>query len=518
MIKEREKKLRSQNDDLLIKTETETNTLTETTVSLATGQNKEDKYEGVSPFFTAVGRFFSFERLKTNFRQELLGGSVTAFAMIYILAVNPGIMMNAHSITGGKIDAGGLFLGTLVITVISCVVMGMVGNLPTGLSTGMGFNTFIVFNVANQGIGFEGAMIAVMISSVLFCIFSCFKIRYIFIRSISPDLQKVIAVAIGFFIAYTGLKNTGIFNLDPNTSLPTTNVTMWQQNYPIILVSFALLGVLLFFHAKKFKFGIICTIGVGLVISLILGNVTNNDFLNTHFSHWTGWSYGTEFSGFQGNISSVYNHFTDSAIWSSPTFYVAIVILVFLYFFSGTASFFAVEKEIASHPETRNFKINQRAFVGDSFGNLASGFIGISPITPFIESVSGVSNGARTGFSNLMIAGIFLLALPLYPLIRLISTAQVILAPVLVYVGILSMRILRELDFRLDEVIVSSFLVIIGILVTYNILIGMGIGFFFYTLTCWYHKKFDKLNWAFYCLDVVFIVYFVLFTLYGQHG
>ena len=163
---------------------------------------------------------------------------------------------------------------------------------------------------------------------------------------------------------------------------------------------------------------------------------------------------------------------------------MAIIILICLYFFSGTATFFAVEKEIASHPETRDFKINQKAFIGDSFGNLASGFIGISPITPFIESVSGVSNGARTGFSNLIVAGIFLLALPLYPLIGLISTAQVILAPVLIYVGILSMRILRELDFRLDEVIVAAFLTIIGIVITYNILIGMGIGFLFYTLAC----------------------------------
>ena len=225
MTKEREKKLRSQNDDVLIKAETKINPLTETTGGLDAEQNKQDKYEGISPFFTAVGRFFSFERLKTNFRQELLGGLVTAFAMIYILAVNPSVMHQAkHIHNGGSVTLSGLFLSTLVITVISCIVMGLVGNLPTGLSTGMGFNTFIVYNVAsNSNIGFEGAMIAVMISSVLFCIFSCFKIRYIFIRSISPDLQKVIAVAIGFFIAYTGLKNTGIF--DVVNGLPATSTT-----------------------------------------------------------------------------------------------------------------------------------------------------------------------------------------------------------------------------------------------------------------------------------------------------
>ena len=272
MKEQQEQKSRSQNIDTLVNLETKTKL-----------KSKQDKYEGASPFFTAVGRFFSFERLKTNFRKELLGGSVTAFAMIYILAVNPAIMSGAPSINGGKIDSGGLFLGTLVITVVACVVMGLVGNLPTGLSTAMGFNTFIVYNVANQGIGFEGAMIAVMISSILFCIFSCFKIRYIFIRSISPDLQKIIAVAIGFFIAYTGIKNTGI--VDVVNGLPTTSTTMWQTNYPIILVSLALLGVLLFFHAKKFKFAIIVTIGIGLVISLILGNVTQDSFLNSHFSH-----------------------------------------------------------------------------------------------------------------------------------------------------------------------------------------------------------------------------------------
>ncbi|KAF5305972.1 hypothetical protein FQR65_LT18629 [Abscondita terminalis] len=142
-----------------------------------------------------ISKFFGFKKFNTTFKKEIVGGISTLLAMIYILSVEPGILSGAQI--------------TAIMAFSSTFVMGMFANIPVALAPSMGVNAMFTFNVANQGVGFEGALICTMISSILFCAISISKFRQTLIKSLPKSMHLAIGIGIGFFIAYVGVANIG---------------------------------------------------------------------------------------------------------------------------------------------------------------------------------------------------------------------------------------------------------------------------------------------------------------------
>ncbi|AGM25396.1 NCS2 family permease [Spiroplasma chrysopicola] len=468
-----------------------------------------------------VKKFFKFDELKTTFKKEIIGGLTTFLAMIYILSVQPSMLSVANDINfpgdpSHNMAFGGIFIATAIAAFLSTLIMGLSANMPVGLAPGMGLNAIFTFNVANNGVGYQGALISVMISSILFCIISATKVRIIIINSIPKSLKLAIGAGIGFFIAYLGLHNIGLVGdtaVTPggsivNGGLPIAALGDLKTNWPIILLGLGVLILILILHFKKVPGAIAIAIFAGLAVSILVGNLGTSDFIKQNFSHWTGWSYD-DFSGFTGNIKSTFAEFTNREIWTSPIMYISIFVFLFVCFFDATGTLYSISEQISEQTGNK-YQLNSRALLADSTGTLIGGVLGCSPVTTFVESTTGVSQGARTGFSSIITALMFLVAIALFPVFKLITPA--IVGAATIFVGSLMIMQIKDIEWLKPEFAISAFFTIIIMIVTFSITNGIAVGFIFYAIVSLICNKGKGVGIPIYVLDLFFIGYFIAFA------
>src|SRR5690554_1538640 len=206
----------------------------------------------MSKFLEKIDSFFKIKERGSTFSRELLGGLTVFLAMLYILPVNAGML----SETGMPFAA--VFAATAIAAGVSSILMGLVANYPIGLASGMGVNAFFTYTVTmSLGFSWEEALAAVLVSGVIFLIISFTPVRSYLINAIPKDLKLSIGAAIGFFIAFIGLKNAGIIVSDPGTF-----VALGDFSHPAVLL--ALFGIVLAFVllARKSKFAVIISITI----------------------------------------------------------------------------------------------------------------------------------------------------------------------------------------------------------------------------------------------------------------
>ena len=433
--------------------------------------------------------FFKFVDYKTTFKKEIIGGIVTGISMLYIFSVEPNMLHNAHSIDSNSpnMSFGGIFIATAITAFCGTLIMGFASNMPVATAPGMGLNAVFTFSVANTAIGYEGALIAVMFSSILFCIITISKIRNYLMQAVPISMRYIIGAAVGFFIAYIGLKNAAIVKVDPS-GIPIAALSQLSANYPYILIAFFVFGLIVFFHVKKIPGGMLIAITIGLIISITIAETVSKGTL-TGLNRWKGWNYG-DLSGFKVNLNSLYHNFSNTKIWTSPVFYISIFIFLLVSFFDATGTLYSLSNQISLSDDEIKLKITHRALVADSFAGLMNGFIGISPSTTFTESAIGIGAGARSGFSSIITSLFFLFAIILYPLFILVSPC--VSAGALLFVGCSMIKQLGFVDWKKLEYCFAGMFTIIVVLVTFTTTNGIAIGFIIYTLCLIFQKNEKK--------------------------
>lgn len=472
-------------------------------------------------FKKKIETFFRFGDLKTTFKKEIIGGLTTFLAMLYILSVQPNMLSSAPDINhpsdpSQNMAFGGIFISTAIGAFIATLIMGLSANMPVGLAPGMGLNAIFTFNVANNGLGYQGALIAVMLSAIFFCLISITKLRTIIINAIPDSLKLAIGAGIGFFIAYIGLHNIGFVGdnavapggIVVNGGIPVATLGNLKTNWPIILMGFGVLMLILVLHFKKIPGAIAIAILGGLGVSLIVGNVVDNDFIRHNFAHWKGWSY-SDFNGFNTTLKSTFAAFANPKIWTSPTMYISIFVFLFVDFFDTTGTLYSVSTQI-SLTTGEKYELKSRALMADSVGTLTGSLLGCSPVTSFVESTTGVSQRARSGFSAVITGLMFLVAIPLFPIFKLITPA--IAGAAVIFVGTLMVSQIKDIEWVKPEFGISAFFTIIIMIVTFSITNGLALGFIAYAFICLITKKAKTVAIPIYILDLCFIGYFIAFA------
>ena len=202
-------------------------------------------------------QFFQFSNRQTTYRQEFLAGITTFLSMAYILVVNPIVLSEAG------MDKGAVFTATAVSAIIGTLLIGILANYPIGIAPSMGLNSFFTYSVViGMGIPWQTALTGVFISGVLFVLLSIFKIREKIIEVIPQDLKYAIGSGIGFFIAFIGLKNSGIVVANSATFVSLGNI----HSGPTLLavVGFIITVILMVKNVRGAIF-------YGMVITSILG-------------------------------------------------------------------------------------------------------------------------------------------------------------------------------------------------------------------------------------------------------
>jgi len=425
-------------------------------------------------------QFFHFSDRGTTYRQEILAGMTTFLSMAYILVVNPIVLSEAG------IDKGAVFTATAVSAIIGTLLIGLLANYPIGIAPSMGLNSFFTYSVViGMGIPWQTALTGVFISGVLFVLLSIFKIREKIIEVIPQDLKYAIGSGIGFYIAFIGMKNSGIIQANEATFVSLGNI----QSGPTLLAIFGFI-VTVIFMVKNIRGGIFYGMVMTSIIGMLFGIIEKP-------------------SAIVGAIPSLEPTFGVALLQLDQIFSMELLAVVFTFlfvaFFDTAGTLIAVANQAGIVKENKIPNAG-RALLADASASVAGSVLGTSTTASFIESSAGIAAGGRTGFSSIVISGFFAIALFFSPLLSVVTSE--VTAPALIIVGALMASEVRHIRWERLEIAIPAFVTIIMMPLTYSVATGIGLGFIMYPITMLALKKHKEINPIVYVLALIFIAYF----------
>ncbi|MFJ7827753.1 NCS2 family permease [Psychrobacillus sp. NPDC096623] len=439
-------------------------------------------------------KYFQFEELGTNYRNEIIGGLTTFLAMAYILVVNP-MTLSLETVEGLPefmyMDKGSIFTATAIAAAIGSILMGAIARYPIALAPGMGLNAFFAYTVVlTYEIPWQIALTGVLFSGIIFIILSLSGIRETIINAIPAELKYAVGAGIGLFITFVGLQNSKII-----VSNPATVVALGDLSDPNILLTIFGLVITVIMMVKGIKggifYGMLITAIVGMIFSLValpdavVGSVPS-----------MGPTFGAAFDVFFDNPTALL----------TTQFLVIVLTFLFVDFFDTAGTLISVANQAGLMKDDKLPRAG-KALLADSIATVAGAVSGTSTTTSYVESTAGVAAGARTGFAAIVTGVLFLLSLFFYPVLSVITSY--VTAPALIIVGVLMVSALGQIDWKRFEVAVPAFFVILAMPLTYSIATGIAIGFLFYPITMIVAGRIKEIHPIMYGLWVVFLCYFI---------
>lgn len=439
-------------------------------------------------------KYFRFEELGTNYRTEFIAGLTTFLAMAYILFVNPSILSLAgiEQLPEGvtRMDEGAVFTATAIAAAVGSLIMGLVARYPIALAPGMGLNAFFAYTVVlGYGIPWETALAGVLASGIIFIFLTISGIREKIINVIPANLKMAVGAGIGFFIAFIGFQNSGIIVANDATLVglgdltePTVLLAVFGVFVSVILLALGIRGGIFY--------GMIITSIVGMIFGLIPRITGISDIVSPVPS-------------LAPTFGQAIIHFGDIF-----TLEMLVVILTFLFvdFFDTAGTLVAVANQAGLMKDNKLPRAGKALF-SDASATVVGAVVGTSTTTAYVESSSGVAVGGRSGFTAVVTAGFFLLALFFSPLLAVI-TPQVT-APALIIVGVLMAKSLKDIEWDKFEIAVPAFLTVAAMPLTYSIATGIAIGFIFYPITLIMQGRAKEVHPIIYGLSIIFVLYFI---------
>ena len=419
-----------------------------------------------------MGGYFKFSERGTNLRTEVIAGLTTFMTMAYIVFVNPAIL----GTEGTGLPLTGVFFATCVAAALASIAMGVFANYPVALASGLGLNAIVAFTqILGLGLSWQQAMAVIVIEGLIVTVLVLTNLREAVMNAIPMSLKFAIAVGIGLFIAFIGLKNGGIVVTNPETYVALGDFTQG----PVLLALFGLV-LTLALVARGLRGGILAGILLTGIAGMIFGVVPLPSGL-------VDFRFDTSTIG--GGVLAVPEVLQISLI---PVIFA----LFMTDFFDTMGTVIAVGQEGKLLDEEGRPPGLKRILLIDSLAAAGGGAMGASSVTSYIESGAGVAEGGRTGFTSVVVGLLFLLALPFSPLISVFGGSipvpgpqgegeifvSPVTAPALIVVGFLMITAVRFIPWDDFDEAIPAFLTILTLPLTFNISYGIGFGFISYVL------------------------------------
>ncbi len=431
-------------------------------------------------------RIFQLSVHKTTVLAEARGGLVTFLTMSYIIFVQPGVL----SAVG--MDFGAVMVATCLSSALATFIMAFGANYPVALAPCMGENFFFVTVcmgvVTGTKVPWQIALAAVFVSGVLFLLLSAVRLREIIIESLPLSLKFAIPVGIGLFIAFIGLQQGGLVVAAPGSMVALGTLS----SGPALLTLFGLLvtAVLITMRMRgAILFGLLVTAIAGLPFGLV--------------------SYHGLFS-LPPSLTPVLLKMDLAGLFEVAMLPV-VVIFLFMVLFDTLGTLVGVGQQ-AGLMNNGQLERAGRALFSDAVGTTAGALLGTSTVSSYIESAAGVAAGARTGLASVFTGGLFLVALFFFPLVQMVGGGleigpgvflRPVTAPVMIVVGSLMVRGVRDIPWDEPSEALPAFLVILGIPFTYSIADGLAMGFVSYPLLKLLSGRGREVKVAMYALAIV---------------
>ncbi|MDF1518361.1 MAG: NCS2 family permease [Lutibacter sp.] len=428
-----------------------------------------------------LDKFFKITENKSTLRTEIIAGITTFMTMVYILAVNPSIL----SATGMDKDA--VFTATALSAIVATLVMALVAKLPFALAPGMGLNAFFAFTVVlGMGYSWQFALTAVFLEGIIFILLTAFNIRELIVNSIPINLKHAVSVGIGLFIAFIGLKGTGLI-----VDNPATLVGLGDMRNPAVLVGLAgviIIGVL---FAKKVKGAIL----IGILVSTIIGIFVDVTIIPENFS----------LVSLPPSIEPIFFKFDFSQVF---TLDMLIVLFTFLFvdMFDTVGTLVGVSSKANMLDKDGNVPRAKQALFADAIGTTVGAMLGTSTVTTYVESAAGVAEGGKTGMTALTVAVMFVLALFFAPVFMIIPAAAT--APALIIVGLFMISPIMKIDLDDFTEAIPAFFTIIMMPLTYSIAEGIVFGMLSFVILKLLTGRYKEIKPIMYIIAILFLIKF----------
>jgi adenine/guanine/hypoxanthine permease len=467
-------------------------------------------------------RWFRIEQRGSTLAREVRGGVVTFFTMAYIVVLNPLIIGFAQDadgqyLGGAEPNLAAIAAGTSLAAGVLTILMGVVANFPLALATGLGLNAFVAFSIAS-GMTWADAMGLVVLEGLVILVLVLTGFRKAVFHAVPTQLKTAISVGIGLFIALIGFFDAGFMTRPVAASSPPVELGIGGvlTGWPVAVFAFGLL-LMIGLYVRRVKgailIGILATTVLAIVVEAVVqaGSQVYNAETNT-IENPEGWGLNAPVAPEQWlglpDLSllgrfDLLGSFERAGVIAALLF---VFTLLLADFFDTMGTMTAIGAEAGLLDEEGNPPAAQRILVVDSLAAAAGGAAAVSSNTSYIESASGVGEGARTGLASVVTGVLFLLSMFFAPLVEVVPYEAA--TPALVLVGFLMMTQVRSIDWDDVEIAIPAFLTIVLMPFTYSVTAGIGAGFITHVLIKTVRGRAGQVHPLLWVVAALFVAYF----------
>ncbi len=478
-------------------------------------------------------KLFKLKENGSTIRTEIIAGLTTFMTMAYIIALNPNLLTNFDV---GSALWNGVFMATCIASAIGMFCMAFMANKPFAMAPGMGLNSFFAVVVGNivamTGMSyvasFQAALVIILVEGILFVVLSFFNIRQKIVESIPLGVRLGIAPAIGLMLMNIGLgSNAGIYGaFDPATgttpvfyalkdffgaltpSVIQGNMEKAGASYGAMILTVVTMFVGLFLIIVLAKKKVKGAVLIGMLASSVIYWAGQLIFLGTN--PFASLATASFIPPFKDMIDTTFFKFNFAGFLEIGWFTAITLIITFciIDMFDTIGTLVGTASRANMLDEKGNMPNMKEALVSDAIGTIAGACTGTSTVTTFVESASGVEAGGRTGLTALTTGILFLACMFIAPIAAIIPPAATSAA--LIYVGILMLMGLKNINWDDVDVCVPVAIMLIGMPISGSIGHAIGLGLISFTLIKVFSGKFKDVSILTYIISLIFLVKFFI--------
>ncbi|TDQ01591.1 NCS2 family permease [Labedaea rhizosphaerae] len=448
-------------------------------------------------------RLFAIRERGSTVGREVRGGLTTFVAMAYIVLLNPLILGASADITGAKLSPGQVTTATALAAAVMTVLMGLVGNAPLALAAGLGINGIVAFQMAPE-MTWAQAFGLVVLEGVCIVLMAVSGVRQRIMDAIPRPLKTAITVGIGLYLALVGLVSAGFVTRMPDAANSTVPVRLGLDGHlsgwPIAVFCLGLL-LMTVLTARKMPGAVLISIGAATVLAIVLNQVFHVSGWGLVEPHVPSSVVAAPDFGLFGHVD-LFGGFVSAGPIAATVF---LFTLVLSGFFDAMGTITSVSEEAGLSKNGRVPRMG-RILVVDGAGAVMGGVSGSSPNTVFLESATGVGEGARTGLASVVTGLLFAATLLFTPIVSVVPAQAA--APALVVIGAMMMAQCRNIPWQDTDFVIPVFLTAAVIPFTYSITNGVGAGLIAFVLVKTCKGRWREAGWLLTILAAVFAAYF----------
>ena len=474
-------------------------------------------------------KVFKLTENGTTVKTEVVAGLTTFMTMAYIIALNPNLL-TGFGAEGAELW-NGVFLATCLASAVGMFCMAFLANKPFAMAPGMGLNSFFAVVVGNivalTGMSylasFQAALVIILVEGIVFLVLSVLNIREKIVDSIPLGIRLGISPAIGLMLMNIGLgSNVGVYAEGNGFTTPfyvmrdffgalTPSVlqnNMGDVGYATMVLTVITMFVGLFAIVGMAKRGVKGAVLFGMLIASVIYWAGSFLFLGTNpFASLATASFLPPFADM---FSTTFFKFNFQGFVEIGWFTVITLTITFciIDMFDTIGTLVGTASRAGMVDENGNMPNMKEALLSDAIGTIAGACSGTSTVTTFVESASGVEAGGRTGLTAFVTGLMFLACIFIAPIAAIIPAAATSAA--LIYVGILMLQGLKNVNFEDMDQMVPVSLMLIGMPISGSIGHAIGIGLISYTIMKVFSGNAKYVSILTYAISALFLVKFFL--------